>query len=413
MIKRKTTTLGLLVGSMLLLWATSLPAQTSLKDINQNLRYSRYSRLALKVIPVKVSERNFKLQMVAEKLEEDPRFDDYQFSYTIVEGFDEVITDEERIVLQGPDLKKDTESHYYFEETVEIPAGQEQAYAIFWARDKRQGDEYVFHTDLLSPYIFEVPDFGAYYGNNLPFDQTYLNAGEALLFNSTNTVNLYSYFYPQEFSVPLPPMETKPPAVPKEVSVVDDGSFLVNVPKTFGEEGYYFIQSDTTSSSGLLIKTVPKSFPNVPSWDEMVEMVAYISTRKEHEQLMAAENKKLALDQYWIQMVKDEEQAKALIREYFRQVEFANILFSDFKEGWMTDRGMIYIVMGPPQEVYFHSDREVWVYDGINSNSKISFTFARIKNILTPNYYVLNRSRSYQPVWFKNITLWRSGSMAF
>ena len=128
---------------------------------------------------------------------------------------------------------------------------------------------------------------------------------------------------------------------------------------------------------------------------------------------MEAENKKLALDQYWINMTKDEEKAKSLIREYFRQVEFANILFSDFKQGWMTDRGMIYIVMGPPQEVYFNSDRETWIYDGMNSNSKINFTFARVKNILTPNYYVLNRSRAYQPEWFKGITLWRSGSMAF
>src|SRR5690606_9669164 len=143
---------------------------------------------------------------------------------------------------------------------------------------------------------------------------------EALLFNSTNKINLYSYFYPQEFSVPLPPMETKPAAIPKEVAVVEDGSFLVNVPKVFDRVGYYYMQSDTTASSGLLIKTVPKSFPNVPSWEEMVEMVAYISTRKEHEQLMEAENKKLALDHYWINMIRDEEKAKALIREYFRQV---------------------------------------------------------------------------------------------
>lgn len=413
MIKRKTHNLCLLIGLLLLTFALNATAQTSLKDINQNLRYSRYSRLSLKVIPIKEAERTFKLQMLAEKLEVNPQFTDYLFSYSIVESFEENITEDKIIPLGEAQLKQDTENHYYFEERVEIPADLEEAYVVFWAKDMRQGDEYVYHADLISPFIFEPAGFGAYYGNNIPFDQTFLNLNEALLFNGTTGVNLYSYFYPQQFSVPLPPMETKPAAVPKEVAVINEGSFLVNVPKSFKKEGYYFIQSDTSSAAGLMIKTVPESFPNVPSWEEMVEMVSYISTRREHKTLMEAENKKLALDQYWINMTKDEEKAKTLIREYFRQVEFANILFTDFKEGWMTDRGMIYIVMGPPQEVYFNADRETWIYDGLNSNSKINFTFARIKNILTPNYYVLNRSRAYQPEWFKSITLWRSGSMAF
>ena len=413
MIKIKTYSLGMFALFLTFCLGMTATAQTALQDINQSLRYSRYSRLALKVIPIKDGDRTFRLQMVAEKLEESPEFDNYLFSYSIVADFQEGITEEKIIALEESDLKKDTESHYLFEKTVEIPDDQKTAYVVFWAKDVRQGDEYVYHADLISPFVFDQPDFGAYYGNDLPFDQTFLNVNDALLFKRNGGVSLYSYFYPQEFSVPLPPMETKAPAIPKEVKVVDDGSFLVNAPKSFDQEGYYFIQSDTASTAGLLVKTVPESFPNVPSYEEMAKMVAYISTRKEHETLLAAENKKIALDQYWINMVKDEEKAKALIREYFRQVEFANILFTDYKEGWMTDRGMIYIVLGPPQEVYFNTDRETWIYDGLNSNSKITFTFARVKNILTPNYYVLNRSRSYQPEWFKSITLWRSGSMAF
>jgi GWxTD domain-containing protein len=187
----------------------------------------------------------------------------------------------------------------------------------------------------------------------------------------------------------------------------------VNVPQAFEDRGYYFIQDDTTSGSGLLLKTTPKSFPTVSTWEEMVQMVTYISTRQEHENLLKAENKKLALDEYWIRMTRSEEKAKELIKEYFRQVEFANLLFTDFKEGWATDRGMVYIIMGPPQEVYFEADRESWIYLSNNSNSRITFTFARIKNILTPNYYTLNRSRVYQPEWFKTITAWRNGMMVF
>lgn len=37
--------------------------------------------------------------------------------------------------------------------------------------------------------------------------------------------------------------------------------------------------------------------------------------------------------------------------EYFRRVRYANANFSLFQEGWKTDRGMIYILFGPPTEI--------------------------------------------------------------
>jgi GWxTD domain-containing protein len=402
-------------GIFLLLFTLSLSlnAQSTLENLNQNLRYSRYSRLAVKIIPIKQTSTNFLLQMPVEKIEDNIAFDDYLFSYAIVGSFKEEITDEKIIRLTQNKLVKENERHFYFEESVSVPPNQPEAYAVFWAKDTRQGDEYIYHIDLKGQYIFETPSFGAYFGNNIPFDQTFLNVEEALLFKGNTGVNLHSFYYPQQFNVPLPPMETKPAAVPKEIDVEEEGTFLLNVPKSFDRKGYYFIQSDTTAPAGILVKTAAKAFPRVEDWDQMSEMVVYISTRREHEALLKAENKKIALDQYWINMTKDEEVSKNLIREYFRQIEFANILFTDFREGWKTDRGMVYTVMGPPEEVYFNLDREVWIYAGIDTNSKITFTFARVKNVLTPHYYQLNRSRAYQPEWFKRITLWRSGKMAF
>ncbi len=411
MIKLKTGKLLLVLG-ILTLVATA-QAQTSLKNINQNLRYSRYSRVAPKIIPIKMGEREFKLQMPVEKIEEDADFDDYQFSYAIVESFTDKINQEDLIPLPQSKLKLDTESHFYFEESVSIPNDQEEAYVVFWAKDKRQGDEYVYHMDLISPYIFEHPDFGAYYNNDIPFDQPFIHKEEALIFKSKASMDLYSFYYPKEFEPPYPPMETRQAPIPKEIQVRYGGQFLINTPKPFDENGYYFVQSDSTSQTGLLIKTVDEAFPRVSSYDEMVDMLVYISTRNEHEALRDAEDKKKALDRYWLELTNDAEAAKDIIREYFRQMEFANLLFTDFKEGWKTDRGMIYTVMGPPAGVFFENDKEVWFYDRIGSNSKISFTFARVKNIFTPNYYKLNRSRSYQPEWFRNIKLWRSGKMAF
>jgi len=413
--KIKSLHMRRIIGFLFILTLPSLPilAQNNLQSINQSLRYSRYSRISLKVIPIETAPRTFKLQMLVEKIEDEANFDDYLFSYTIVNSFEQTIDDDNVIALDRDLLKKDTDSHFYFEETVEIPSSRDQAYVIFRATDTRQEDEYSFHADLISPFIAEQPSFGAYFGNDIPYDQNFLNVEESLLFKSEHSVSLYRYFYPQEFPIPLPPMEIKAPEIAKETQVIDDGNFLVNVPVPFEKSGYYFVQQDTSTASGLMIKTVGKAFPKVSTWEEMIQMVAYISTRKEHETLLAAENKKIALDEYWIRMTRDEEAAKGLIKEYFRQVEFANILFTDFKEGWATDLGMVYIIMGPPQEVYFNLDKETWVYMAQDSNSKITFTFARVRNILTPQYYTLNRSRAYQPVWFKTITAWRNGRMVF
>jgi len=388
-------------------------AQKSLSETDQSLRYSLYSRLGLKIIPIQETKSKFKVQFVIEKIEENPEFTNYSFSFAILNSYEQPITPEVTQLLTTSDLKADTDRHWFFEKSIELPESQATAIAYLSVLDTRQGDEYVYHADLKSRFIDEVPNFGAYFANDVPFDQNYINQSESLLFKSSGGPSIQSFFYPMKFDVPYPPMETRPADVPKELEVVNEGDFLANIPKKFDQEGYYFFQTDTSSASGVLLKSTHEAFPKVKDWEEMVQMVTYISTRKEHETLLLAQDKKKALDEYWINLTRNPEIAKELIRNYFRMVEFANILFTDFKEGWKTDRGMVYIVMGPPQEVSFFEDREVWSYAGMDASSKIKFTFVRAKTILTPNFYTLNRSRAYQPIWFKNISQWRSGRMAF
>ncbi|WP_373523751.1 GWxTD domain-containing protein [Aquiflexum sp.] len=388
-------------------------AQQTLETLNQALRYSRYARLSLRIIPLQEANRSFVLQMPVEKIEENLEFDTYQFSYAVLSGFQEPITAQNLITLTKEDVVRETDFHIYFEKRVTIPDSQEMAFALLQVTDTRQGDVYYYHTDLISPFIFGHSNFWAYYEDGVPFDQSFVIQKEPIEFKGRTVVNLHNFHYPAAFDAPLPPMEIRPAPVPREIKVDYKGSFMANLPVTFDEDGYYFIQADTNSTQGMMLKAVPETFPRINDFDEMVDMVVYISTRREHETLKEAEDKKIALDQYWYGLTKDEESAKKLIREYFKQIEFANILFTDFKEGWKSDRGMVYTVMGPPNEVSFRLNGEIWSYVGANSNSKITFTFARVKNILTPNYYILNRSRALQPEWFKSITTWRNAQMVF
>ncbi|MCH7783138.1 GWxTD domain-containing protein [candidate division KSB1 bacterium] len=53
---------------------------------------------------------------------------------------------------------------------------------------------------------------------------------------------------------------------------------------------------------------------------------------------------------------------------YYRRVRFANEEFTQYKDGWKTDRGMIYILFGPPNQVFysdfssFEKATQQWVY---------------------------------------------------
>lgn len=71
-----------------------------------------------------------------------------------------------------------------------------------------------------------------------------------------------------------------------------------------------------------------------------------------------------------------------VMEEYYRRVQYANEHFSGMREGWRTDMGMVYILLGPPNDVErnpmnrgylrsFFTDRpikawEIWHYYDIN-----------------------------------------------
>lgn len=57
-----------------------------------------------------------------------------------------------------------------------------------------------------------------------------------------------------------------------------------------------------------------------------------------------------------------------MMEEYYRRVDYANKNFTTYLDGWRSDRGMIYIIFGPPTNIDrhpFESDTrpyEVWTY---------------------------------------------------
>lgn len=68
---------------------------------------------------------------------------------------------------------------------------------------------------------------------------------------------------------------------------------------------------------------------------------------------------------------------------------------------------MIYILYGPPDQVFKEDDEETWEYD--NFDGKIKFTFAKVPNLFTQFHYSINRSKSLTSPWYSQVEKWRKG----
>jgi GWxTD domain-containing protein len=94
--------------------------------------------------------------------------------------------------------------------------------------------------------------------------------------------------------------------------------------------------------------------PTVADLDLAIEQMRYIAEKGELKKL-----KKLSKDEKlrgFIAFWKERDptpgtEANELLEEYFRRVNYADENFGTYTDGWKTDRGMVYITFGPPDDV--------------------------------------------------------------
>ena len=105
----------------------------------------------------------------------------------------------------------------------------------------------------------------------------------------------------------------------------------------------------------------------------------------------------------------DKEQAKKVIRTFYKRVKDANTFFTSYKAGWKTDRGMIMIIFGTPNIIYQSIDGESWIYGEKNNVFSLNFSFTKMENKFTDNDYQLNRSVYFKNIWNTAQSAWRDG----
>jgi|GEM_PF-1160255 len=111
--------------------------------------------------------------------------------------------------------------------------------------------------------------------------------------------------------------------------------------------------------------------------DEAIKMLAHIAKGEEVKRITKAKGsgKLDAFIAYWDKMDPTPgTPTNEVMDEYYRRTSWANRHYGKHRPGWITDRGRIYILFGPPSEVtrrpFEMSEHpiEVWFYNRYNRN---------------------------------------------
>jgi GWxTD domain-containing protein len=159
------------------------------------------------------------------------------------------------------------------------------------------------------------------------------------------------------------------------------------------------------------------NYPNLRTVRELAEPLRYLMTQREHRDLIRIQNPdslKNRMDSFWLKNIRSRVRAARVISHYYTRVEEANKYFSNFKDGWKTDMGMIYILFGPPWYVEESLEYQVWFYSYNRNDPRTVFTFYRpkIQNAYFPfAHYILVRDRNYHSVEYQQVQNWLSGDI--
>ena len=189
---------------------------------------------------------------------------------------------------------------------------------------------------------------------------------------------------------------------------LERGNYRFEVSSNLGEENELFKARDFSIKS--------PNYPSLGTARELAQPLYYLMTEKEYEELMSIDNDedlKKAVDRFWLSNIKNSRIAKSAIELYYSRVEEANKQFSNYKEGWKTDQGMIYILFGPPWYVDKSSVSEmIWSYSYNFSDPEKNFLFISptVNNKYFPfDNYILQRNTFYYNISYQQSQLWRSG----
>ena len=262
---------------------------------------------------------------------------------------------------------------------------------------------FVFYDQVLGKSLFYdihlvksslVPSFYPTDNSGLPIMKSYVTTQKVTIKGAQTSLLVYEYS--NQFQAADPAMGQMKPLAPK--LDINTSYYFKDSLTTLSPDKFYLIQEDSVSELGIVLLKVPAYYPEMKRIEELVGAMRYITTDDEYQTLTSGQNTKANFERFWINTYGSKFRAKGAIRSFFKQVEASNILFTDYKAGWKTDRGIIYIVFGKPEMVTRDVRSEVWKY-----SNGLTFEFIRISTLFAPSMYALKRDLKYEEVWYNRV----------
>lgn len=381
--------------------------QTKVSNIELSFQYNLESGIRGKIISSKqdstaILRINFSAPLDSMKK--------YTLSYSLVNSIDEEITTRRQL--------NSLTSYFQFEDENGSQYGLKaivgnSKYLILWLSDTLKKSRYPY-IKLLTRHFQSEDILLQQKQLNAAIFQTYLpiNSSIRVLSMSKWLNSIQADFYDYHFKPAMPPMSETKDSMDFIFKV--DRSFILNSNDSImlSESGlYYFHLGESQLGQSIIIRD--KTYPKVSQIEKLVESLRYLATEEEFIKMSSSFNKKELFDKFWLNNTKSEANARQAIKEYYKRVKNANILFTTYKEGWKTDMGMIYIIYGPPPKVFVRDKGVMWIYNKTFELPRVSFFFNHMNTAFTDQHFVLERKLEYQNLWFRTIDLWRSGKKNF
>lgn len=247
-----------------------------------------------------------------------------------------------------------------------------------------------------------------------PIFDNIVSSNEVEINHNLTNKELIVKYYNYNSKLPSPPFSTSIPLPfdeePSEVYLVTsiNNKVIINTEK----EGIYFITDSENSTIGYTLYNFGNDFPKITNIKSVIEPMRYITSKKEYNHLTSFEDStQYYFEEFWLNCSSTPEKAKELISNYYKRIEASNYYFSSYAPGWKTDRGIIYLIFGPPSAVRIKENKESWTYGEEGNYMSVNFVFIKENNPFSNNHYVLNRSSIYKSHWYRAVDNWRQGKI--
>ncbi|MCD6557134.1 MAG: GWxTD domain-containing protein [Bacteroidales bacterium] len=251
--------------------------------------------------------------------------------------------------------------------------------------------------------------------NKKPVFTQYFRLSDSLIIMHKNTLinKIQIKHFKNNFSEAVKPSDTQEQ---NSLRLKADTSWHENavfgkIPFKVKKRGIYLIKADTFKHKGMLKVNFSNTYPLLTKSSELVKATKYLTSDEEYSRMMQSDNKKLSIDNFWLQAVKNKERAREILKIWYNRATYANYYFTSYKEGWKTDRGMIYMVYGPPDDIKNFDDAEKWIYINSKEDQKLEFIFVIPEQAISKNDFILLRDAKYITSWNRAVKSWRSGTV--